>query len=386
MSRLRLPSEIARAPSHPGESDKGKFSADQWKTFCTINLPITLVRLWGSSPKDERQYKMLANFMHLVAAVRLANMRSMSKERIAVFDHHLRAYLSELRILYPHTNITPYQHMMLHFGMQLRRFGPVHSWRCFPFERINYILQNIPTNSRFGHMEQTMFIRFCQNQKLRALLKGVNVQHFLPIATLYTDCFENVDNRGTRVADLFDDEIPSEPAVLDWASTSLPLLEKSSYALLQEWINQSDTPGTAFIRAKIVRQAKFRDMNFATQDSGAPNSQVVFNMSGRPWSAGSIQCIFVAGWENEKVQHTKTFVEIYPYCALSNVDAQADNYRQFSFAGRLFYNRLDRTQALVLPLDAIAGHFGHSPQFHSGMQEKTIHVLPLNREFMLDAD
>lgn len=150
MSRLRLPSEIARAPSHPGESDKGKFSADQWKTFCTINLPITLVRLWGSSPKDERQYKMLANFMHLVAAVRLANMRSMSKERIAVFDHHLRAYLSELRILYPHTNITPYQHMMLHFGMQLRRFGPVHSWRCFPFERINYILQNIPTNSRFG--------------------------------------------------------------------------------------------------------------------------------------------------------------------------------------------------------------------------------------------
>ncbi|KAJ3804142.1 hypothetical protein F5876DRAFT_53746, partial [Lentinula aff. lateritia] len=135
------------APSHPGESDKGKFSADQWKTFYTINLPMTLVHLWGSSQAERR---MLANFMHLVMAVWLANMRSMSKEHIAVFDHHLRAYLSELRILYPHTNITPYQHMMLHFGMQLRQFGPVYSWHCFPFEHINYILQNIPTNSQFG--------------------------------------------------------------------------------------------------------------------------------------------------------------------------------------------------------------------------------------------
>ncbi|KAJ3898230.1 hypothetical protein F5879DRAFT_927211 [Lentinula edodes] len=216
-----------------------------------------------------------------------------------------------------------------------------------------------------------MFIRFCQNQKLRALLKGVDIQHLIPIATLYTDCFEDADNRGTRVADLLDYEIPSEPVVLDWESTSLPLLEKSSYTLLQKWIDQSDTPGTAFIRAKIVRRAKFRDMSFATQDSRAPNSQVVFNMSGRPWSAGSVQCIFVAGWENEKVQYTKTFVKIYPYKTLSNVDAADDNYHQ--------------TQALVLPLDAIAGHFGHSPQFHSGMQEKTIHVLPLNREMVLDA-
>ncbi|KAJ3752746.1 hypothetical protein EV360DRAFT_18877, partial [Lentinula raphanica] len=52
--------------------------------------------------------------------------------------------------LYPHTRITPYQHMMLHFGDLLRRFGPVHSWRCFAFERFNYILQTTKTNSRFG--------------------------------------------------------------------------------------------------------------------------------------------------------------------------------------------------------------------------------------------
>ncbi|KAJ3745537.1 hypothetical protein DFH05DRAFT_1360181, partial [Lentinula detonsa] len=99
---------------------------------------------------------MLVNFMHLVTAVRLANMRVMTEAAIAEVEMHIQEYLLGLigtvpgAGLYPHTHISPYQHMMLHFGSLLRRFGLVHSWRCFAFERLNYMLQNFLTNNRFG--------------------------------------------------------------------------------------------------------------------------------------------------------------------------------------------------------------------------------------------
>ncbi|KAJ3872925.1 hypothetical protein F5051DRAFT_288753, partial [Lentinula edodes] len=159
MEKLRTPSWMAAAPNHPGEASQGKFTADQWRTFCTVNLPITLIRLWGSLPHEERRYEMLVNFMHLITSIRLADMRVMTEERIQTFERHYRAYLTgiigfemkdRLGGLYPHTRVTPYQRMMLHFGDLLRLFGPVHSWRCFAFERFNYILQTTKTNSRFG--------------------------------------------------------------------------------------------------------------------------------------------------------------------------------------------------------------------------------------------
>ncbi|KAJ3884152.1 hypothetical protein GG344DRAFT_60773 [Lentinula edodes] len=163
MERLRLPSWAPTAPSNPGDTTHGKFTADQWRAFCTVNLPITLIRLWGSLPEENRKFKMLENFMFLVMAVRLANMRTITEGQIQDFEQNIRAYLEQLRILYPHTNITVYQHMMLHFGSLLRRFGPVHSWRCFPFERYNYILQNTPNNSHLGISSHYWFRMFTES-------------------------------------------------------------------------------------------------------------------------------------------------------------------------------------------------------------------------------
>jgi hypothetical protein len=150
MATLRLPGWFSKSPSHPGESRWGKFSADQWRSFCTVNLPRTLIRLWGSKPKDSREHQMLCNFMHLVTAVKLATMRTLTAERIAQYEYNMQQYLESLLKLYPGTGIGAYQHMALHFGDQLRRFGPTHAWHCFPFERYNYLLQKIPTNKIFG--------------------------------------------------------------------------------------------------------------------------------------------------------------------------------------------------------------------------------------------
>lgn len=150
MERTRLPTWVSRADSNPGEASRGKLSADKWRSLCLINLPITLIRLWGSEPKSSRNRQLLDNYMHLVTAIKLATMRELTPDRIVAYQEHMHSYLTSLLVLFPNTTITPYQHLSLHFGDILMRFGPTHSWRCYPFERYNHIMQQIPTNRKFG--------------------------------------------------------------------------------------------------------------------------------------------------------------------------------------------------------------------------------------------
>lgn len=155
MGRRSMPSNVGRAPAHPGEAAWGKFTADQWKTFCIYHLPFTLSRLWGqykesTVAEERRKYEMLQNFLHLVAAVKLATSLTITQEIIESYEKEIFSYLSGLLKLYPGAQIESYQHLAMHFGDLLRRWGPTHSWRCFAFERYNGLLQKINTSKKFG--------------------------------------------------------------------------------------------------------------------------------------------------------------------------------------------------------------------------------------------
>ncbi|GAW09812.1 hypothetical protein LENED_012009 [Lentinula edodes] len=387
MGKLETPSWMAAAPSRPGEASQGKFTADQWRSFCTVNLPITLIHLWGSSPHEERRYEMLVNFMHLVSAVRLADMRVMTDARIQSFEDHYRRYLTGiigeglrdcLGGLYPHTHVTPYQHMMFHFGDLLRRFGPVHSWRCFAFERYNYILQTTNTNKRFGEMEKTMFIRFCMMQRLKSLF---HKEGFPPkvhsLVTLYQKSFENIDTRGTRVNDALAFEESSDPdPVEDWPSSSLTRLDADTY----HRVLQYSTSGKLSTSVRIHNRFKRRGLTFTPDSRSFPDAQVIFSIeSAEEWCAGSIKRIFTAIWRSDGKPIGKTFAEIFPYKSLVASHAKNDQYRSFGFAGgRLFYDTLE-DEPLVLPLERISSHFGHS-LLEGFIDVPTIHALPLNKE------
>lgn len=145
-----LPSWIGRIPSNLGSASHGSLSADQWRTACTVNLVTSLVRLWGHLPSDDRKRKMLDNFMDLVTATKLANMRIITSQRIEDFLASMLRYLRDIASLYPQHALLPYHHMTLHLARFLEDFGPTHGWRCFPFERYNYVLQQVQTCQRFG--------------------------------------------------------------------------------------------------------------------------------------------------------------------------------------------------------------------------------------------
>jgi hypothetical protein len=88
--------------------------------------------------------------MHLITAIHIANMRTTSKRDASDYMFHMQSYLVGLVQLYKEAKIQPTHHLSLHLGKLLILFGPVHSWRTWPFERYNYTLQNIKTNKKFG--------------------------------------------------------------------------------------------------------------------------------------------------------------------------------------------------------------------------------------------
>lgn len=148
MDRMVLPSWVDPAPRNWGTSERGKLSADQWRVLYTIHLPVSLIALWSRG--TQRYVDMLHNFMYLVTAIRIAGSRVINDEYIGMYETCITTYLEGLKALYPDASIKPNHHLALHLGDFMRKFGPVHAYRTFAFERLNYLMQQMPTNKKHG--------------------------------------------------------------------------------------------------------------------------------------------------------------------------------------------------------------------------------------------
>lgn len=155
---MYVPSWIQQVSPDVGAARAGKLTADQWRSFCTINLVVTLIRVWGSTPPDQRFGEMLTNFMHLATAIKLSHMRSLTPDQIDRYAAEMRTYLEGALKLYPLLTFKPKHHLALHLAALFRQYGPTHSWRTFPFERVNLTLQMIPSNSHIGECAYVLYV------------------------------------------------------------------------------------------------------------------------------------------------------------------------------------------------------------------------------------
>ncbi|KAJ3525407.1 hypothetical protein NMY22_g10593 [Coprinellus aureogranulatus] len=105
---------ISAPPVRAGHTSHGKLSADQWRVLCTVNLPVTLIRLWGRQPRT-RWYQMLENFLELVVAVEIASMVVVSEELIVEYEKRMQGYLNGLLVLYPDAPVVPNHHISPHW-------------------------------------------------------------------------------------------------------------------------------------------------------------------------------------------------------------------------------------------------------------------------------
>ncbi|KAI0649617.1 hypothetical protein C8Q79DRAFT_901919, partial [Trametes meyenii] len=148
MSATIYPSYLGQPPKEVGSASAGSLSADQWRTFCLVNLPITLTRIWSSVDTSERRKLLLINFLDLVVAVKRATAKKLDPETIASFESHMLKYVRGLRYIFPDVDLTPNHHLALHLGEVLRDFGPTHAYWSFPFERYIRLVRDASQNSR----------------------------------------------------------------------------------------------------------------------------------------------------------------------------------------------------------------------------------------------
>ncbi|TDL14213.1 hypothetical protein BD410DRAFT_696105, partial [Rickenella mellea] len=134
-------------PSHFGEPGHGKLKADEWRSTIEFDLPVSLVQVWSGTEKrtSKRHSNMYMKYMH--------------------------DYLESLLELFPDLRLRPNHHNALHIGELLLRFGPMHGWWMYPFERVIGILQRMNTNNKLGQLEKTMLESFCAAANIRAFMK-----------------------------------------------------------------------------------------------------------------------------------------------------------------------------------------------------------------------
>jgi hypothetical protein len=133
MNRFQVPSDLSRIL---GKIDCGEgfanFTADQWRIFFSIYATVSL---WEHLP--EKDQKILTYFIRIC---------SILVSRILEVDLMNEAHKRLIEVVklieehYGRGKITPNLHLSLHLNECSYDFGPLYTFWCFSFERMNGIL------------------------------------------------------------------------------------------------------------------------------------------------------------------------------------------------------------------------------------------------------
>ncbi|KAI9061951.1 hypothetical protein FKP32DRAFT_1612691 [Trametes sanguinea] len=349
--RTTLPSWLQKPPSNLGSSKHGKLKADHWRIACTVNMTITLGRLWSEDTASAAERLALENFMHLVAAVDLATRRTMFVERAQAFDYHMLEYLRGIRLLY-NAELVANHHLSLHLIDCLLLFGPTLAWWAFPFERYNGLLQRLNTNSRPADLPLTFMRYFYMGSKLRSMIdiesrSWPDLPEFRSLMQAFQTTIQDAA-RGSRVIEsTFSsaaDAMPSD------AIGKEELLDPSLYTILLECVNSRVDPSRPTYASHFDAMDDGRPILSATgvfipnirhdgiliseRAQGAGNACVLFRRAGSNGQgyigAGQVARIF-RHTRNDSTGSSKTdtFLLVKEYKPLSLAHQALDPYRRF---------------------------------------------------------
>ncbi|KAJ3547879.1 hypothetical protein NM688_g5358 [Phlebia brevispora] len=417
--KMELPSWLSRAPAQFGSKATGKLSADQWRTVCTIHLPITLIRLWSlgsDDPGDVRRKQMLDNYMDLVTAVTIAGMVVMTEEHIKLYEEAILRYLRTIKELYPEASIKPNHYLAIHLAVFMHLFGPVHSWRFF-----NYLLQCINTNMRIGDLELTFMNCICQASNLRPILADPELQDAInDVINAYNDIVQE-DGPGTRVVDsmrLIGAMLPKQEqaAPQDIKGSEIIRLSNDLYnALLKflaeesgrdsyvnmlartKWHDQYFLPRKAVSLKKLSlggvtykpHRESLRDSRILVRMSTLASSVAIRPPSAPLFPPADLHAVRIEEliyYERPASSGTiqEQFVVVRCLQHLTAEHASLDPYRKYGFSGGFIcYDRfLDSVD--IIRTASIVCHFVHTSNITiPGVESSCIHVLPLDRILQL---
>jgi hypothetical protein len=131
--KIKIASDLGRRPVRIATGEGfSNFTADMWKTFMLIfAIPIT----WDFL--EETDQKILAYF---VRACKILTSRQLEKNELNEAFTKLLAMNKLIEMKYGQERISPNLHLCLHICECALDYGPLSSFWCFSFERMNGIL------------------------------------------------------------------------------------------------------------------------------------------------------------------------------------------------------------------------------------------------------
>lgn len=368
-------------PKQLGTKGCGKLKADQWRSSIEFDIPVSLVKLWsemkstGESGIDDkiidRNGKTLDSTMLLHAALHWATSYRTSGKHAAEYMKYMRAYLASLRDLFPNTDLRTCHHNALFIGEMLVRFGPIHGWWMFPFERIIGLLQQININYKMGmdynfslhplfayfslgELEITMLKSFCAAANLRALVQSHGCPDIIQsCAHLLDDCYGQ-DQRGTLMNDLrtlgdfADQEKPwdydrqkfdrIEPLVHE------ALVRFSQSRSIEGWTAETDA---LFHKEREIRGLKIAEINAGAKNTKGRHSIIFFQpTTDAELVPAVVRKIFSMPRHQNGCEQEAIFLAIHRYKPLS--DRVADPFTLYTgFGARLWSEELGPVEIIT---------------------------------------
>ena len=163
--------DMGRMPSKIASSFAG-FTADQWRNWTVF---FSLFSLKGILPPPHYQCWLL-----FVKACFLLCRRRIDADQLSDADTFLNTFCLKFASIYGKDNCTINMHLHGHLQECVKDYGPVYSFWCFAFERMNGILGSYHTNNR--NISIQLARRFLEN-KLYASYNWPQefVSEFLPL-------------------------------------------------------------------------------------------------------------------------------------------------------------------------------------------------------------
>ena len=135
MNKIQVPADLGRIPR---KIDCGEgfsnFTADQWRTFFTIYATTSL---WEYLSAIDRTI-----LTHFVRVCSVLVGRILTFDLIAEATERLIKIIKLIEEHYGRDKVTPNLHLSLHLQECSYDFGPLYTFWCFSFERMNGILGN----------------------------------------------------------------------------------------------------------------------------------------------------------------------------------------------------------------------------------------------------
>jgi hypothetical protein len=153
---IERPSHYAGPPKQVGATGAGSLKADQWRSAVEFDYTVGFARLICVELMDNDADRSLAlkATLHFATAVRIATSEVTSTWHAATYLEHMKEYYDLLKQL--GQDFVPNHHFALHLPEMLMRFGPMHNWWMFPFERLIYSLQKVKKNCKEGKARRTV--------------------------------------------------------------------------------------------------------------------------------------------------------------------------------------------------------------------------------------